>query len=83
MHRPNLTVSSLNVSKGAIPPLIRYKIVILGDQGVGKSSIINRFIHDIFDPNDNRPTIGIDFISQNIYLEEKVIRLQLWDTAGQ
>lgn len=30
-----------------------------------------------------RPTIGIDFISQNIYLEEKTIRLQLWDTAGQ
>lgn len=30
-----------------------------------------------------RPTIGIDFISQNIFLEEKTIRLQLWDTAGQ
>lgn len=30
-----------------------------------------------------RPTIGIDFISQNIHLEEKTIRLQLWDTAGQ
>jgi Ras-related protein Rab-6A len=30
-----------------------------------------------------RPTIGIDFISQNIVLEDKTIRLQLWDTAGQ
>jgi len=30
-----------------------------------------------------RPTIGIDFISQNIFLEDKTIRLQLWDTAGQ
>ena len=84
-------ISNLNMSKGGtIPPLLKYKIVFLGDQAVGKSSIINRFIYDIFDGNDHvmdssiqRPTIGIDFISQNIFLEEKTIRLQLWDTAGQ
>ncbi len=79
MHKTN---TSLNISKGALPPIVRYKIVLLGDQAVGKSSIINRFIHDIFDP-DSKPTVGIDFIYQNIYLEEKVIRLQIWDTAGQ
>ena len=43
-------LSTINVSKSSIPPLIRYKIVILGDQAVGKSSIINRYMHDIFDP---------------------------------
>jgi len=76
-------ISNLNLSKGTIPPLLKYKIVFLGDQAVGKSSIINRFIYDIFDGNEHRPTIGIDFISQNIFLEDKTIRLQLWDTAGQ
>ena len=60
-------LSTLNISKSTIPPLIRYKIVLIGDQSVGKSSIINRFIHNIFDPSDGRPTIGIDFIYQNIH----------------
>ena len=45
--------SNLNLSKGTIPPLLKYKIVFLGDQAVGKSSIINRFIYDIFDGNDH------------------------------
>lgn len=44
-------ISNLNLSKGTIPPLLKYKIVFLGDQAVGKSSIINRFIYDIFDGN--------------------------------
>ncbi len=45
--------SNLNLSKGTIPPLLKYKIVFLGDQAVGKSSIINRFIYDIFDGNEH------------------------------
>lgn len=46
-------ISNLNLTKGTIPPLLKYKIVFLGDQAVGKSSIINRFIYDIFDGNDH------------------------------
>lgn len=46
-------MSNLNTSKGSIPPLLKYKIVFLGDQAVGKSSIINRFIYDIFDGNEH------------------------------
>jgi len=46
-------ISNLNLSKGTIPPLLKYKIVFLGDQAVGKSSIINRFIYDIFDGNEH------------------------------
>ena len=48
-------ISNLNLSKGTIPPLLKYKIVFLGDQAVGKSSIINRFIYDIFDGNEHVP----------------------------
>jgi GTPase SAR1 family protein len=49
----NTNSSNLNISKGSIPPLLKYKIVFLGDQNVGKSSIINRFIYDLFDANEH------------------------------
>lgn len=50
-------ISNLNLTKGTIPPLLKYKIVFLGDQAVGKSSIINRFIYDIFDGNEHVQTL--------------------------
>lgn len=60
----------------------KYKLIFLGDQSVGKTSIINRFIFDTFDGKDH-PTVGIDFISKTLYHDEKSVKLQLWDTAGQ
>merc|ERR1712216_581440 len=63
-------------------PLAKYKLVFLGDQSVGKTSIISRFIYDKFD-NSYQATIGIDFLSKTMYLEDRTVRLQLWDTAGQ
>lgn len=65
-----------------ISPLAKYKLVFLGDQGVGKTSIITRFMYDSFDKN-YQATIGIDFLSKTMYLEDRTVRLQLWDTAGQ
>ena len=65
-----------------IAPLAKYKLVFLGDQGVGKTSIITRFMYDTFD-NAYQATIGIDFLSKTMYLEDRTVRLQLWDTAGQ
>lgn len=62
--------------------LTKYKIVFLGDQGVGKTSLITRFMYDTFDSH-YAATIGIDFLSKTMYLDDKTIRLQLWDTAGQ
>lgn len=67
---------------GRIARLSKYKLVFLGDQGVGKTSIITRFMYDTFD-NTYQATIGIDFLSKTMYLEDRTIRLQLWDTAGQ
>ena len=66
-------------SKG---PLARYKLVFLGDQSVGKTSIITRFMYDTFDTT-YQATIGIDFLSKTMYLDDRTVRLQLWDTAGQ
>ena len=56
--------------------------MFLGNQSVGKTSIIHRFIYDSFD-DSYQATIGIDFMSQKMYVEEKIIILNLWDTAGQ
>lgn len=61
---------------------MKYKIVFLGDQSVGKTSMIHRFIYDSFDES-YQATIGIDFMSQKMYVEDKIIILNLWDTAGQ
>ncbi|XP_042611355.1 ras-related protein Rab-6A-like isoform X3 [Cyprinus carpio] len=63
-------------------PLRKFKLVFLGEQRVGKTSLITRFMYDSFD-NTYQATIGIDFLSKTMYLEDRTIRLQLWDTAGQ
>ncbi|XP_052480645.1 ras-related protein RABH1e isoform X1 [Gossypium raimondii] len=65
-----------------VSPLAKYKLVFLGDQSIGKTSIITRFMYDKFDTT-YQATIGIDFLSKTMYLEDRTVRLQLWDTAGQ
>lgn len=63
-------------------PLRKFKLVFLGEQNVGKTSLITRFMYDSYD-NTYQATIGIDFLSKTMYLEDRTVRLQLWDTAGQ
>ncbi|WFD31115.1 GTPase Ryh1 [Malassezia sp. CBS 17886] len=60
----------------------KFKLVFLGEQSVGKTSLITRFMYDSFDGN-YQATIGIDFLSKTMYLDDRTVRLQLWDTAGQ
>ncbi|KAI3618532.1 hypothetical protein CBS9595_002895 [Malassezia furfur] len=60
----------------------KFKLVFLGEQSVGKTSLITRFMYDTFDAN-YQATIGIDFLSKTMYLDDRTVRLQLWDTAGQ
>ncbi|KAA0197285.1 Small GTP-binding protein domain [Fasciolopsis buskii] len=62
--------------------LQKSKCVFLGQEDVGKTCILMRFMHDIFDPNYHA-TIGIDFLSRTIVVDKQTVRLQLWDTAGQ
>ncbi|XP_058987354.1 ras-related protein Rab-6A-like [Musca domestica] len=62
--------------------LNKCKLVFLGEQSVGKTSLITRFMYDSFD-NTYQATIGIDFLSKTLYLDDRTVRLQLWDTAGQ
>src|SRR4051812_18975294 len=60
----------------------KFKIIFLGDQGVGKSSILNRFAQDKFEQN-YQATIGLDFHSKNVAINNTSVRLLLYDTAGQ
>ncbi|KAM3146594.1 hypothetical protein pb186bvf_001124 [Paramecium bursaria] len=60
----------------------KFKLVFIGDQSVGKTSIIARFVYETI-PEQHQPTIGIDFLSKCINIDGKTVRLQLWDTAGQ
>ena len=62
--------------------IISYKILILGDTEVGKTSFILRFCDNTF-PEESITTIGIDTKTKFIKFEEKKIQLVIWDTAGQ
>jgi len=59
-----------------------YKIIIVGDSGVGKSNIVSRFVDNTF-TQVAKSTIGIDFETKTIDLGTDIIKLQIWDTAGQ
>jgi Ras-related protein Rab-6A len=90
-----------------VSPLAKYKLVFLGDQAVGKTAIITRFMYDKFDDTQLvigsfniffflrdlgellnfvllalvamlQATIGIEFLSKTMYLEDRTVRLQLW-----
>lgn len=59
-----------------------FKIILIGDSGTGKTSLINRYINNKFD-SKYQCTIGVDFLMKKITLEDQTpIKLQIWDTAG-
>ena len=63
-------------------PEISIKLLVLGDLSVGKSSFIYRFIEDKFN-TDSIPTTGLDLKTADLLINNKKVRVQLWDTVGQ
>ena len=61
---------------------LSFKLIVVGDSGVGKSCLTMKATKDIFE-NDYSPTIGFEFYTFIIKIKEKIIRLQIWDTCGQ
>ncbi len=58
------------------------KILMLGEKNVGKTCLIRRYIENVFIPS-YQPTIGIDFFSKTLTINNKEINLKIWDTAGE
>ena len=59
-----------------------FKLILIGNSGVGKSSIIQRYMKQTFE-DSYKCTIGVDFLMKTLEIKGKTVKLQLWDTAGQ
>ncbi|KAM7497975.1 hypothetical protein LguiA_022389 [Lonicera macranthoides] len=59
-----------------------FKLVLIGDSGVGKSNLLSRFTRNEFNL-ESKSTIGVEFATRSLTVDGKVIKAQIWDTAGQ
>ena len=59
---------------------LSFKVIVIGDQGVGKTSLIVRYIKDVFS-KDYKVTVGFEFYSKVVKHEEDDLNIQIWDTV--
>ncbi|XP_025081938.1 ras-related protein Rab-11B-like [Pomacea canaliculata] len=59
-----------------------WKVVLVGDSGVGKTNLLSRFTRNEFNA-ESKSTIGVEFATRNVNIKGKMVRAQIWDTAGQ
>ena len=62
--------------------LYKFKIIIVGDSGVGKTNLVKRFVQNSFNIN-SQATVGVEFFSNSYYINDKLFKIEIWDTAGQ
>jgi small GTP-binding protein len=65
-----------------LPHDFSFKMIVIGDAGVGKSCLTGRAIKDKFDV-EYSPTVGFEFLTFSTKIDNKIIKLQIWDTCGQ
>uniref|UniRef100_A0A8C7Y967 Ras-related protein Rab-25 n=1 Tax=Oryzias sinensis TaxID=183150 RepID=A0A8C7Y967_9TELE len=61
---------------------LQFKVVLIGDSGVGKSNLLSRFTRNEFNL-ESKSTIGVEVATRSIQVEGKTVKAQIWDTAGQ
>lgn len=66
----------------ALPFQVLFKVVLTGDSGVGKTKLMQRYVHNEFHL-DGSSTVGIEFAFRDIDVNGKTVRIQVWDTGGQ
>lgn len=68
--------------KKNVPSDLLLKVIIVGDSGVGKTNLLTYFCEGLF-KESYVATIGVDFKIKMLQIDDKKIKLQIWDTAGQ
>ncbi|KAI1716535.1 ras family domain-containing protein [Ditylenchus destructor] len=58
-----------------------FKIIVIGDISTGKTSLIQRYVHDIINQH-YKPTLGVDFATKLVQCDDTLVRLQFWDISG-
>ncbi|CAI5953662.1 unnamed protein product [Closterium sp. NIES-64] len=71
-----------SVADGQAADSYLFKLVLIGDSGVGKTNLASRFAHNEFH-GDSKATIGVEFRSKTMEIDNKEIKAQIWDTSGQ
>ena len=62
-------------------PLVILLVVLIGDSGVGKSNLLSRFTRNEFNL-ESKSTIGVEFATRSIQVDDKTIKAQIWDTGS-
>jgi len=71
------------MNNARLPQKSLLKVVVLGDAGVGKTSVVKQYVNGKFD-KEYKPTIGADFLTTDVTIpDRRLLQLQIWDTAGQ
>ena len=60
----------------------KLKLIVIGDSGVGKTNIIQRYVTDTFS-TDTKATVGVEFFTKSFRVNNDIVKLEIWDTAGQ
>ena len=81
MSLENLTIIELSPGD-YVKEDYKIKIIVVGDSGVGKTNLINRFASDKFDTN-SKATIGVEFVYKTLKINKEIIKVEVWDTAGE
>ena len=86
---PSPTNKGIQEKREFLPVSHVLKVIVLGDASVGKTALIQRFVHGSYQVLPYKPTVGADFYSQKLEFinsntgERSLVTLQIWDTAGQ